>query len=78
MRRQAALTLALMDSSLSLAEAQPKIPANELPGRERERFLESPIERFMRPGPTVAPPVVDVAPPARKRRARRPHRRGHR
>ena len=78
MRAQAALMLALMVSSLSLAEAQPKIPQNELPGRERERFFESPIERFMRPGPTVAPPVVEVAPPTRRHRARRPHQRGHR
>ena len=73
MRRRAALMLALMVSSLSLAEAQPKIPPNELPGRERERFLESPIERFMRPWTTAAPPVVDVVPPARKQRSRRPH-----
>lgn len=77
MRRQAALMLALMVSSLSLAQAQPKIPANELPGRERERFLQSPIERFMAPGPAVVPPVLDVA-PARKHRAKRPRQRKHR
>ena len=78
MRAHAALTLALMVSSLSLAEAQTKIPSSEMPGRERQRFFESPIERFMRPGPVVAPPVVDVAPPAPKHRVRRPHQRGHR
>jgi hypothetical protein len=71
-RARAALALALMVSSPLLATAQPNIPASELPGRERERFLESPIERSMRPGATVSPPVVELPKPTRKHRARRP------
>jgi hypothetical protein len=46
-------------------------------GRERERFLQSPVERFMRPGAEVAPPVVEKPRP-RKRRAKHPPRRKHR
>jgi hypothetical protein len=45
------------------ATAAPVIPSSELPGRERDRFTESPVERFMRPGPYVAPPVVNRAAP---------------
>ena len=57
-----------MLSSLSLAQAQ-KIPNSELPGRERERFVDSPGDRFMKPGPYVAPSVVDAPAKAQKRRA---------
>ncbi len=31
------------------AFAAPNIPASELPGRERQRFLETPIDRYMDP-----------------------------
>jgi hypothetical protein len=60
-----------------LAAAQPQIPPSEMPGRERERFTDSPVERFMKPGSYVAPPVVDKVRPGRKpskRRARKPAR----
>ena len=70
MRARSPLVLVAMLSSLSLAQAQ-KIPNNELPGRERERFIDSPGDRFMKPGPYVAPSVVDAPPKAQKRRARR-------
>jgi hypothetical protein len=46
-----------------------------MPGRERERFTDSPVERFMRPGPFVAPPVVDTARPSRKTSKRRARQR---
>jgi hypothetical protein len=75
-RAHALMALAVTVSSLSLAGAQPTIPPNEMAGRERERFLESPVERFMRPGPYVAPEVVSKPPKASKRRLRqsRQHR----
>ena len=31
------------------AVAAPDIPSSELPGRERQRFLESPVDRFTDP-----------------------------
>ena len=44
------LVLALIVSSVSLAAAQPpprpQIPSSEMPGRERERFVDSPIWQF--------------------------------
>jgi hypothetical protein len=63
------LAFALLMSSLSLSGAQTTIPPNEMAGRERERFLQSPVERFMRPGPQFAPPVVEKP---RPRRAKHP------
>ena len=45
------------------------IRPGDMAGRERERFTDSPAERFMRPGPYVAPSVVDTAPKPSKRRA---------
>jgi hypothetical protein len=38
------------------AVAAPNIPSSELPGRERQRFQESPIDRFTQPG-QKAPPL---------------------
>ena len=64
---RAFLALLTLASSLSLAAAQPKIPPGEMAGRERERFIESPAERFMKPGPYLAPPVVDQPPEPLKR-----------
>jgi hypothetical protein len=32
-----------------------------MPGRERDRFTESPVERFMRPGPVEPPRVLNPA-----------------
>jgi hypothetical protein len=57
--RRTALAAALVLSGAALASAQSRIPANELPGRERERFIESPLERFLKPGPFVQPPVIE-------------------
>jgi hypothetical protein len=44
-------------AGMVVATAAPLIPSSELPGRERERFSESPVERFMGPGPYVPAPV---------------------
>ena len=70
MRKLPLYVLAATLGSLATAGAQPVIPRNEMAGRERFRFIESPAERFMKPGPYVAPYVVDVPPQPAKRRAR--------
>jgi hypothetical protein len=53
-----AIVGAVLAASISVAAAAPPIPSSEMPGRERDRFTESPVERFMRPGPYQAPQVV--------------------
>jgi hypothetical protein len=50
----------LLTSGASLAGAQPVIPPSELPGHERDRFIDSPVERFMKPTPRVRSPTVDA------------------
>ncbi len=37
------------------AMAAPNIPSSELPGRDRLRFQESPIDRFTQPGQKTTP-----------------------
>ncbi len=75
MTARARTALAMVLLTAPLAAAQPQIPPSEMPGRERERFTDSPVERFMRPGPVVAPPVVDTARPSRKTSKRRARQR---
>jgi hypothetical protein len=41
----------LLLASLAAAEAAPNIPPGEMPGRERQRFQDSPVERFMQAVP---------------------------
>jgi hypothetical protein len=36
-------------AGLSVVGAAPNIPSSDLPGRERQRFETSPVERFMQP-----------------------------
>ena len=36
-------------AGMALADAAPNIPPSEMPGRERERFNPSPIDRFTDP-----------------------------
>jgi hypothetical protein len=67
------LALLMLTAGISLAPAQ-KISPSDMAGRERERFIESPAERFMKPGPYIAPSVVDLPPKVSKRQARRAHR----
>jgi hypothetical protein len=50
----------LLAAGISVAAAAPPIPSSVMPGRERERFIESPVERFMRPGPFL-PQVIEPA-----------------
>jgi hypothetical protein len=46
-------------AGISLAAAAgPQIPLSDLPGRERDRFTESPVEKFMRPGVPQPPQVL--------------------
>jgi hypothetical protein len=37
------------------ANAAPNIPSSELPGRARQQFQESPIDRFTQPSQKAAP-----------------------
>lgn len=39
----------LLAAGMSIADAGPNIPPSELPGRERERFQPSPLDRFTEP-----------------------------
>ena len=68
MSARAALLAVLILSGMSLAQAQPKIPPNELAGRERERF----IDPFPQPKANTAPliKVPQQARPDRKRTCR--------
>lgn len=50
----------LIAATLGLAAAA-QVPASVMPGRERDRFTESPVERFMRPGPFETPRVIQPA-----------------
>jgi hypothetical protein len=45
----------LLLAATSVAEAAPNVPPSELPGRERERFTPSPLDRFMQPQPLPEP-----------------------
>jgi len=47
----------LIAASFGVAAAQ--VPSSVTPGRERDRFTESPVERFMRPGPFEPPRVIE-------------------
>ena len=51
----------LLAAGISVAAAAPLVPSSELPGRERDRFTDSPVERFMRPGPYQTPHVIAPA-----------------
>jgi hypothetical protein len=53
----------LLAAGISVAAAAPPIPSSAMPGRERDRFTDSPVERFMRPGPYQTPPVIESTEP---------------
>jgi hypothetical protein len=59
MRLLSSVIAGLLIASLAVAAAQ--VPSSVAPGRERERFTESPVERFMRPGPVEPPRVLEPA-----------------
>ncbi len=58
------LACMVLAASFAAAATAQQIPSSVLPGRERDRFTESPVERFMQPGPYTPPPVVEVRPGA--------------
>jgi len=39
----------LLIAGMAAADAAPNIPPSEMPGRERERFIPSPVDRFTDP-----------------------------
>ena len=75
MSGRAGLALALLLTlGLEAAQAQRSIPPSDAPGRERDRFIEKPVEKLMKPRPYVAPPVVTTEPqgkPTRKGKRKR-------
>lgn len=46
----------LLLAGVATAETAPNIPPSEMPGRERQRFLESPLDRFTQPQKKSQPP----------------------
>ena len=49
------LAAIILLTAITAAAAAAKIPSSELPGRERERFLESPVDRFTQPKQKAKP-----------------------
>lgn len=49
------LAFVLAAMSVGGADAAPNIPSSELPGRARQQFQDSPIERFTQPSQKTAP-----------------------
>lgn len=45
----------LLSAVSAVVTAAPNIPSSELPGRERQRFQESPIDRFTQPSQKTPP-----------------------
>ena len=69
------MTSLLLIAGLAMANAAPNIPPGEMPGRERERFTPSPVDRFTDPfaSPRQADPLYrwcDEKPPKRAKRKR--------
>jgi hypothetical protein len=51
------IAAAVMAGTVAASAASP-VPPDAMPGRERDRFTQSPVERFMVPGPYVSTPVL--------------------
>jgi hypothetical protein len=50
------IAIAMLLAAISAgADAAPNIPSSELPGRARQQFQESPIDRFSQPAQKDAP-----------------------
>jgi hypothetical protein len=45
----------LLIAGMSAADAAPAVPPSDMPGRERERFTPSPLDRFMQPSQPSEP-----------------------
>lgn len=68
------LALAVLVSCATTAVAQSRIPSSEMPGRERERFTDSPFERYRKPQAQIKLQSADPLPRiegARKKSQRR-------
>jgi hypothetical protein len=79
-RRRLAALIVLAGIGLAAgAAAGPNIPPSELPGRERDRFLESPVDRFTQPKPKRTDPLWrwdgDTGKTKRKQRGKKAKRR---
>ena len=67
----------LLIAGVAIADAAPLIPSSELPGRQRERFAPSPLDRFTDPlaSPRNAEPLWrwcdQPAPRSSKKRSER-------
>jgi hypothetical protein len=56
MTRLRHIAIALSPAAISgIADAAPAIPSSELPGRARQQFQDSPIDRFTQPSRKGAP-----------------------
>jgi hypothetical protein len=62
-------------AGIGLADAAPNIPSSELPGRERQRFLESPVDRFTQPPKRTEPLWQWDCEPGKTKGERKPKRR---
>jgi hypothetical protein len=70
---RASMAALLLIAGVVVANAAPNIPPGEMPGRERERFVPSPVDRFTGPfaSPRQAEPLYrwcDEKPPRRTKR----------
>ena len=54
-RLQGAALASLLTVAAAGAAAAPNIPSSELPGRARQQFQESPIDRFTQPSRKTQP-----------------------
>ena len=75
LRVAVAFALALMFVGMAQAAPAPKIPANELPGRERERFLDGPVPSVPRIELQDGHPKAVIRAPDETRPAKRQKRR---
>ena len=71
-RIRAAAILLLIGNTVCVAGPAPKISPSDLPGRERERFIDRPGFREVAPRPPLVSPDTGVKPKGkRKCRARK-------
>jgi hypothetical protein len=75
------MTSFLLIAGVLVASAAPNIPPGEMPGRERERFMPSPLDRFTDPSaaPRQAEPLYrwcDEKPQKRANRKQAKRERG--
>jgi hypothetical protein len=68
------LALALLVSCTAPAVTQSRIPSSEMPGRERERFTDSPFERYRKPQAQIKLQSADPLPRIESSRKKSPRR----